>query len=78
MKLLQYHTIAAVQYFWRTTQQQEIDLIEELGEQLIAYEFKRNKNAKVRFPHTFTDNYPGSKTFTVSLDNMENFLLQVK
>lgn len=75
MKWLQYNNIAAVQYFWRTTQQQEIDLIEELGEQLTAYEFKWSKNEKVRFPLTFTANYPGSKTFAVSQDNMEDFLL---
>jgi predicted AAA+ superfamily ATPase len=75
MKYLRYNNIDAKQYFWRTTQQQEIDLIEDDGENLTAYEFKWGKTEKVRFPQTFTDNYPGSKTFVVSPDNVEDFLL---
>lgn len=49
------------QYFWRTTQQQEIDLIEIEGEKISAFEFKWNDNAKVRFPQTFSVNYPNSE-----------------
>ncbi|MFI5139173.1 MAG: ATP-binding protein [Sphingobacteriales bacterium] len=75
MKFLRYNNIDAKQYFWRTTQQQEIDLIEDYGESLSAFEFKWGKTGKVRFPQTFTDNYPGSKTFVVSPDNVEDFLL---
>lgn len=75
IKFLQYNNLHANAYFWRTTQQQEIDLIEEYDDKLTAYEFKWNKNEKVRFPQTFTDNYPGSKTLIVSPDNMEDFLL---
>jgi predicted AAA+ superfamily ATPase len=75
MKFLRYHQIDAEQYFWRTTQQQEIDLIEDCDEILTAYEFKWGKTDKVRFPQTFTANYPGAKTFVVSPDNMEEFLL---
>jgi predicted AAA+ superfamily ATPase len=75
MKLLRYHNIDAGRYFWRTTQQQEIDLIEEYEERFSAYEFKWGKTGKIRFPQTFTDNYPGSKTFVISPDNTEEFLL---
>ena len=60
---------------WRTTQQQEIDLIEDNGEGLLAYEFKWNANSKVRFPQTFTDNYSDTKTFVISPENIEDFLL---
>lgn len=59
-------------YFWRTTQQQEIDLIEDKDGTLTAFEFKWNKNARVRIPQTFTDNYPGSATKIISFDNMED------
>lgn len=77
MKFLHYSNLDAKQYFWRTTQQQEIDLIEEHeGNVLKAFEFKWGKNIKVRFPQTFTENYPGSETFTISPDNLEIFLLK--
>jgi predicted AAA+ superfamily ATPase len=75
MKYLHYHSIHATQYFWRTTQQQEIDLVEEHGDQLTAFEFKWNAKGNVRFPHTFTDNYPNTTTHVITPDNIENFLL---
>jgi predicted AAA+ superfamily ATPase len=75
MKYLHYQNVDATQYFWRTKQQQEIDLIEDHGDILEAYEFKWNKREKVRFPQTFTENYPGSKTSAISPDNVEEFLL---
>ncbi len=75
IKLLRYNSMDAKQYFWRTTQQQEIDLIEDFEENLSAFEFKWGKTKKVRFPQTFTDNYPGSKTFVISPGNVEDFLL---
>ncbi len=77
MKFLNYNNIDAKQYFWRTTQQQEIDLIEEHeAGQLKAFEFKWGKKDKVRFPQTFTDNYPGAQTLVVSPDNLEEFILK--
>lgn len=75
MKLLHDRNSGITQYFWRTTQQQEIDLIEEEGSSITAYEFKWNKNQKVRFPQTFTDNYSVTGTFVISPDNAEEFLL---
>ena len=75
MKFLRYNNIDAVQYFWRTTQQQEIDLIEEHEAKFAAYELKWKKKQRVRFPLTFTENYPGAETFAVSPDNIQDFLL---
>jgi predicted AAA+ superfamily ATPase len=75
MKLLRYSNSDAIQYFWRTTQQQEIDLIEENDGQFNAFEFKWNKDKKVRFPQTFTENYPNTKTYTITPANIEDFLL---
>lgn len=75
MKLLHYNDIAVKQYFWRTTQQQEIDLIEESTDQWTAFEFKRSSKAKVRFPQTFSDNYPNSTMLVISPANVEDFLL---
>ncbi|WP_449439407.1 DUF4143 domain-containing protein [Pedobacter steynii] len=77
MKFLRYQNIDAKYYFWRTKQQQEIDLIEEHeGGLLKAFEFKLTKNKKVRFPQTFTENYPGTETAVISTENLEDFLLQ--
>lgn len=70
-KSLQYAGHAAKHYFWRTTQQQEIDLIEEREDKLTAFEFKWNKNAKLKISQTFTENYPGSETQIVTPDNIE-------
>ncbi len=76
MKYLRYHDNDAKLFFWRTTQQQEIDLVEEHeASHLKAFEFKWGKNAKARFSHTFTDNYPGTKTAVITPGNMDDFLL---
>lgn len=75
IKFLQYNRIDTSRYFWRTTQQQEIDLIESTEGKLSAYEFKWNSSARVRFPQTFTHNYPGSETRVITPDNLEEFLL---
>ncbi len=44
-------------YFWRTTQQQEIDYIEELNGAFYGYEFKWSDKKKIKFPLTFTKTY---------------------
>jgi uncharacterized protein len=74
LKYLRYHGIEATQYFWRTTQQQEIDLIEETNEKMTAFECKWNAKATVRFPQTFTGNYSGSETHVITPANMEEFI----
>jgi predicted AAA+ superfamily ATPase len=75
MKYLHYHHIDARQYFWRTTQQQGIDLIEEMGDQLNAFEIKLYAKQKVRFSETFTGNYPHAGLHKINMENMETFLL---
>ena len=75
MKSLRYQGKDAKQYFWRTIQQQEIDLIEEVEDEMIAYEIKWNPKERVRFSQTFTENYPTAKTATISPSNIEEFLI---
>ena len=36
-------------YFWRTTQQQEVDYVEEVNGAFFAYEFKWNERKKIKF-----------------------------
>ena len=47
-------------YFWRTTQQQEVDYVEEVNGAFFAYEFKWNERKKIKFPKTFTNGYDSS------------------
>ncbi len=76
MKYLSYRRIDTTFYFWRTTQQQEIDLVEDNGERLAAYEFKWNdRKGDLRFPQTFIENYPGAATFVITPQNLEEFIL---
>jgi hypothetical protein len=74
LKYSHYHNMGVTRYFWRTTQQQEIDLIEEEDDQLRAFECKWNSKKQVRFPQTFTANYPGSQTEVVTPGNIEEFV----
>jgi predicted AAA+ superfamily ATPase len=62
----QYVNPKVEQYFWRTTQQQEIDLIEIDGEHMSAFEFKWNEKTKVRFSQTFSTNYPNTEFHVIS------------
>lgn len=77
MKYLGYQGRTFNHYFWRTTQQQEIDLIEEEEGLLSAYEFKWSKTEKVRIPQTFLQNYPGTKTAIISRENLELFTTSI-
>jgi len=61
MKYLSYKEIHRPKYFWRTTQQQEIDYIEEEGKKLMAFEIKWNPKAKVKIPLTFLKAYPDNE-----------------
>jgi len=74
LKYLGYQGIDAAHYFWRTTQQQEIDLVEEYDDKLKAFEFKWSKMGKARFSQTFTANYREATTEIVSPENVEEFL----
>tara|TARA_R110001599_G_scaffold83659_2_gene224769 strand:- start:21115 stop:22257 length:1143 start_codon:yes stop_codon:yes gene_type:complete len=61
-------------YFWRTTQQQEIDFIEETTQGLSAFEFKWNDKAKSKFSATFLNAYPNAKTMVITPQNRNDFL----
>lgn len=62
-------------YFWRTTQQQEIDYIEEHENKLFAFEFKWNPSKKAFLSKTFSNAYPGSPFKVISPDNIHEFLI---
>lgn len=68
-----YKTTLAKSYFWRTTQQQEIDYIEEIGTQLQAFEFKWNPKRKGKISTTFTEEYQAEGT-VITRDNFREFI----
>jgi predicted AAA+ superfamily ATPase len=61
-------------YFWRTSQQQEIDYIEESEDGLYAYEFSWNINKKKKIPLTFSKAYKIEQTGIINSNNYGNFL----
>ncbi len=61
-------------YFWRTTQQQEIDYIEEVDGYIKAFEIKWNKNKNVKFPKTFTKAYDIKETTIITPQNYFEYL----
>ena len=75
LKYLHYHKIFSKRYFWRTTQQQEIDYLEESDGVLHAFEIKLNPGKNVKFPVTFTKNYAGAKCSVVHPENYLDFLI---
>jgi predicted AAA+ superfamily ATPase len=74
IKKISYHEPLAKAYFWRTTQQQEIDYVEESSGSVSGYEIKWNPKTKVRFPAKFSDTY-NSDNLIVNRDNFREFLL---
>ena len=65
-KYLANNQIYARSYFWRTTQKQEIDYIEELNAKFSAYEVKWNPSKKAFFSKSFIENYPISDIATIN------------
>jgi len=77
-KYLIYQNSNTKLYFWRTTQSQEIDLIEESSQSLLAIEIKWNPKAGKNFSKTFTSNYPEAQLMIVSQNNYVNFISSFK
>lgn len=74
MKWLRYNNKHVDTYFWRTTQQQEIDYLEEENGQFRAVEFKWNSKQKARFSKTFLNAYPIANSMVISPENIEHFV----
>lgn len=65
----------AKSYFWRTTQQQEIDYIEEADGQFTAFEMKWNPRKKATaLPASFLKTYPVVQTAVVTPENYVEWL----
>jgi predicted AAA+ superfamily ATPase len=74
IKYLNNHQIDCRRYFWRTTQQQEIDYIEEHDGSLAAYEFKWSGKKTNKLPLTFARSYPLATSTMITPDSYLDFL----
>ncbi len=72
-----HHQKVANYYFWRTYDQQEIDLIEESQGKLAAFECKWNSKVRDNTPKIFLETYTGSVSSVVTRDNLSTFLMPV-
>lgn len=73
IKKLAYENSSTKSYFWRTTQQQEIDYIEVDADEINAFEFKWSPTEKAKLPKSFQVAY--SPTFlVVNKDNFRAFI----
>lgn len=62
-------------FFWRTHEQQEIDLIEEQDGMLHTFEFKWNGKARSSQPKVFASSYPSSTYEVITPENYWAFLI---
>lgn len=73
LKKARYQNIRANRYFWRTYDQQEIDLVEEREGRLFGYEIKW-KDGKTKPPKAFLAAYPDSEFQLITRENYLEFI----
>jgi hypothetical protein len=75
MKMLGFNNQLVNTYFWRTTQQQEIDYIEEKDGRFATFEFKLNPKKQGRLSKTFKEAYKDHTFRNITPDNYFEFLV---
>jgi uncharacterized protein len=73
MKLNDYYMKFNNYFFWRTYDQQEIDLIEEENGIINAFEIKWT-DGKIKIPKAWSDAYPGSPVNIINRNNYFDFI----
>ncbi len=74
LKNQEYKRMFSNNYFWRTYDQKEIDLIEDRGGKLYAFEFKYG-STKTKAPKQWQNAYPDSEFNLVTPENFLDFLI---
>lgn len=74
LKKRHYQQIYGNHYFWRTWNQQEIDLVEERDGQLFGYEFKWQPKANLKPPKDWLQTYPTASHAIIHRDNYLPFI----
>lgn len=76
MKYNHYADRAVNTYFWRTSDKQEIDYIEESNGELHLFEMKWNtKKQTTKFPNQFLTTYSPAHTDIITPDNYLSYLI---
>jgi hypothetical protein len=74
LKTRSHNNIYARDYFWRTWEKQEIDLLEEYEGRLHALEFKWSAEKAAKPPSAFSRSYPDASYEVVSPDNFLEYI----
>jgi predicted AAA+ superfamily ATPase len=74
MKKRHYSRIFANEYFWRTYDKKEIDLVEERGGHLWGYEFKWGLK-KPKTPKIWLETYENAHFEVINRENFLEFIL---
>lgn len=77
LKYNHYHRRYVKSYFWRTTDKQEIDYIEEYDGKISLFEIKWNsKKQTTKFPNKFLNTYNPTSSVVVTPENYLEFLIK--
>lgn len=74
MKKRAYQQLYANQFFWRTWDKQEIDIVEERGGKLFGYEVKWQAKGKMRAPKDWLSTYPEAEFQVIDQHNYIDFI----
>jgi uncharacterized protein len=75
LKKQAYQKLYSNNYFWRTYDRQEVDMVEDRDGRLYGYEFKWNANKKTRAPKAFIESYSNAQFECITPDNFLEFVL---
>ena len=62
-------------YFWRTYQGQEIDFVEEIENNLVAFETKWSPTKKVAAPSAWKESYPQASFTVITPENYLDYIV---
>lgn len=74
MKKREYKNIYGTSYFWRTYDQQEVDIVEEREGKLFGYEFKWSMKKNVIPPKDWLTTYPNATYEVITQENYLDFV----
>lgn len=74
LKYRSYTSLSANAYYWRTYEQQEIDLVEERDGKLFGYECKWSVKKEVKAPRLWQSTYPNAEFQVINPDTYLDFV----
>jgi predicted AAA+ superfamily ATPase len=74
-KLHSYRQDRSIMYFWRTTEQQEVDLVETKDGEIKAFEITWSSLKKKKLTKTFSNSYPVSTFDVIHQDSFDRFVI---